>query len=103
MSEEFLDVSAMLHYVGSCVPESTLLKRSRSGQPERLIVGFENKKGSRNKIHAVRTLTWEGDDEYWRDCAAKCSRLSIEGEPGWHNMIIRNSMHELEIRFDKSS
>ena len=101
-AEELIDVSAMIRYVGPNAPERTFLRRSRSSRPERLILAFENEESSRNKARKVRTITWEGDDEYWRECAAKCARLSIQGAPGWHDMIIRNSEHELEIRFDSS-
>jgi hypothetical protein len=103
MTQYLIDVSTMIRYAGSYAPKKTLLRRSRPGQRERLIVESGHKRSLQETTDTIHTLIWEGDREYWQECAAKCSRLSLEGGPGWHDMIIRNSNHEVEITLDTSA
>ena len=103
MTQDLIDVSTMIRYAGSYAPKKTLLRRSRSGQHERLIVESGHKPSLQETKDTIHTLIWEGDHEYWQECAMRCSRLSLEGGPSWHDMIILNNKHEVEITLDKSA
>jgi hypothetical protein len=85
-----VDLSNAFQYQGDCVPQRTVLSRSKPGKAESLYFSLKHENPPGASSEHVQVFIWEGDGEYWRECAEKCANLA-EAKRGFQYLMVRGS------------